>query len=563
MAGMKILSTSSLGFRLGTTLVLALMPLGVLSVVQTQVTRAQYLQSTLEGIGGASLAAVQPQIDLIRASQTTAKVLAEGLMPGIPDDADCIARMRAVAAGIPEASLVAYIPRSGRMTCASTAEPFDFSGNAAFAGLMEEAEPRLVFNPRGPVSGGAVIAAVHPVLDPAGRQAGVVSVSIPNQAVKPGPYTADYVEWEPGVILAFTRDGVELARSGAPRDLKAMLPPGLGLDGAASLAGRPAFVEGADGSERILSVVNVAEDLFLLALWERGDAGAWAASALAPYLLPALTWAAALIAAAFASGRLVVRHVRALSRAMMAYSEARRRVAIPDIADAPTEIQKLHAVYEKLIRDLEQDEAELQNLLVDRERLLHEVHHRSGNSLQIIASIMRMYRREASDPGLRGVLDGLIYRVMALSSTHTSLYGLDGRRDVPMDEVLGAVVRRLKEIHGIAPGSARYRLEQVRLPPEAAVPLALAVAETVGCHFTARVAAEQGITVALAEQGQDIRLMIEGPAVPEFLPETTAGMAALPKRMLRHFAGQLRGRVTTRIEGDRSIVDLVFPRGHG
>ncbi|MEZ5756322.1 MAG: histidine kinase dimerization/phosphoacceptor domain -containing protein [Paracoccaceae bacterium] len=557
---MKLPSTSSLGFRLGSTLVLALLPLGVLSVVQTQVTRAQFHQSTLEGIGGASLAAAQPQIDLIRASQTTAKVLAQGLSIGIPEDAECIARMQAVAAAMPEASLIAYIPMSGRMTCASTGEPYDFSGNAAFEAMLARPDPHLVFNPRGPVSGGAVIGAMHPVLDPAGRQVGVVSVSIPNRAVAPGPYGDDYVQWAPRAIVALAGDGTELARSDDAVDPAALLPPGMGLAGAARLAGRPTFARGADGVERIVSVVRVAEDLFLLAIWEQGEGGSWAASALAPYLLPALTWAAALIAAALASGRLVVRHVRALSRAMMAYSEGRQRVTIPDIAEAPTEIQKLHAVYEKLIRDLEQDEAELQNLLVDRERLLREVHHRSGNSLQIIASVMRMYRREASDPALRAVLDGLIYRVIALSSTHTSLYGLDSRRDVAMDAVLGGVVRRLKEIHGIAVGTARYRLDPVRLPPETAVPLALAVAETVGCHFAAQSGMDRGIEVSLSEEGQEIRLSIEGPAVPEFLAETTRGMAALPKRMLMHFAGQLRGRVTTRTEGDRSIVDLVFPR---
>ena len=53
---------------------------------------------------------------------------------------------------------------------------------------------------------------------------------------------------------------------------------------------------------------------------------------------------------------------------------------------------------------------------------------------------------------------------------------------------------------------------------------------------------------------------VEGPVVPEFLPETTTGLAALPRRMLTQFAGQLRGRVTVRIDGDRSHVDLLFPR---
>jgi two-component sensor histidine kinase len=542
------------------TLVLALLPLGVLSVVQTQVSREQLFNSTIDGIEGASLEAVQPQIDLIRKGQTTVQVLARNLSLGLPDNAACTAQMQAVAADIPQASFLAYIPASGLMTCSSTGEPFDFSGNEIFARMITQSKPTLVYNPRGPVSGVAVIGISHPVVDAAGTQIGVVAVSIPNQAVKPEVYSDDYTIWQPSRMVAFTEDGVQLAESDGGESLASLLPAGMTLDIAARLSGRPVFVTSSDGQERVVSVTNVADDLYLMAIWQRDNDASWAASALAPYLLPALTWAAALIAAALASGRLVVRHVRSLSRAMMAYSEARARVPVPDITEAPTEIQKLHSVYDKLIRALEHDEAELQNLLVDKEKLLREVHHRSGNSLQIIASVMRMYRREARDPALRSVLDGLINRVIALSSTHTSLYGLDGRRDVPMDEVLSGVIRRLKEIHGIALGSARKEFAPIRLPVETAVPLALALAETVGCHFSARTGMEKGIKVTLSEEGDDISLLVEGPVVPELMPETTTGMAALPRRMLMQFAGQLRGRVTTRIDGGRSFVELVFPR---
>jgi len=556
----KLFSTSSLGFRLGSTLVMALLPLGILSVVQTQASRQQVNAATLDGIGGASLAAAQSQTDLIRKAQTTAAVLARDLSGGLPADDDCVALMQRVQQGLPEATVMAYIPMSGRMSCASTGQTFDFGDNPLFARMISKPEPVLVYNPHGPVSGVAVIGAAHPVFDAGGQQQGVVSVSIPNRAVTPDEYSDDYAQWRPQIIVAFSGDGTQLVTSDDGREVQSLLPLGMTLDIAARLAGEPFFVETDDGPQRIVSVVGVAQDLFVLAVWQRTDGGFWASSPLAPYLLPALTWAAALIAAALASGRLVVRHVRGLSRSMMAYSLTRSRVAVPDIAEAPTEIQKLHAVYDELIRALEHDEAELENLLVDKEKLLREVHHRSGNSLQIIASVMRMYRRETRDPDLRGVLDGLINRVIALSSTHTSLYGLDGRRDVPMDEVLGGVVRRLKEIHGIALGTARKEFAPIRLPVETAVPLALALAETVGCHFGAGSGLDRRIAVSLSEAGDDIRLAVEGPVVPEFLPETTTGLAALPRRMLTQFAGQLRGRVTVRIDGDRSHVDLLFPR---
>jgi two-component system, sensor histidine kinase PdtaS len=233
---------------------------------------------------------------------------------------------------------------------------------------------------------------------------------------------------------------------------------------------------------------------------------------------------------------------------------------IPDISGAPAEIQRLHAAYEGMIRTIEQEEAELQNLVVDKDLLLREVTHRSGNSLQIIASIMRMYRREAADQRLRLVLDGLINRVIALSSTHTSLYALSGQRDVAVDVVLSNVIKRLKEIHGVALGVASKQLQPVRMEAEAAVPLALALAEAVGCYFSRGGLGKDEVAVSLTEDEGTIHLSVKGPDVPELGPQTVDGLVSLPQRMLRQFAAQLSGTVNIRLEGGRATVDLVFPR---
>ena len=107
MARKGNLSTSTLGFRLGGTLVLALMPLGILSVVQTQMAQDEVLASTLEGVAGASLQAVQGQIDLITDAQISARVLAGALSFALREGAECSSRVKAVAQGIPSATLVA------------------------------------------------------------------------------------------------------------------------------------------------------------------------------------------------------------------------------------------------------------------------------------------------------------------------------------------------------------------------------------------------------------------------------------------------------------------------
>lgn len=536
------------------------MPLGALSIIQTQAAQNEVVASTLEGVAGASLKAVQEQIDLISDARISARVMAGALSIAWREGATCSERAKAVAAGIPSAALVAYVPLSGLMTCSSTDKVYDFSGDPHFQRMISRPEPMVVYNPYGPIAKTAVVGVSHPVFDQSGAQAGVVVISLPYMSVAPQDYADPVALWRPSYLATIQGDGALLIASDPQRDLQSALPEGISVDALAERAGKPVLLTEKDAT-RILSVTPVAKDLFLLSIWQRDSTGVFSpASALAPYLLPVLTWIAALVAASFASSRLVVRHVRALSRSMSDYVANRTRIMVPDITDAPTEIQKLHAVYEQLIRTIEQEEAELQNLIVDKDVLLREVNHRNGNSLQIIASVMRMYRRETRDDEVRLILDGLINRVIALSSTHTSLYSMTGRRDVPMDEILTGVVRRLKEIHGVALGVARKRFDPLRMPVEAAVPLAMALAEIIGCHFNARTVASEGVDISLIESGDEICLKAVGPVVPEFLPETVTGLAALPRRMLLQFAAQLRGQVAIRIEGGRSVVEMTFPR---
>lgn len=539
---------------------LALMPLGVLSVVQTRAALEQVDSTTLAGVGGAALQAVRSQIDEINEAQVSARVLASVLSPSTNPGASCMDRVASLARQIPQATLVAFIPMSGLMTCSSTGTVYDFKDDPLFQGLIAKPLPKVVYNPRAPVSGTAVVGVSHPVFDPAGKQVGIVAISLAYTSVAPDDYTDSLALWRPSYLATFLSDGTVLLSSDPDRPPAEVVPAAVDLSQLTRLADRPAYVEDAQG-RHILSVVTVTKDLYLLSIWQR-EAGTFLqrASAFTPYLLPVLTWIAALVAAGFASSRLVVRHVRALSRSMTNYVSTKQRLMIPDLEGAPDEIQRLHAAYEGLIRTIEQEEAELQNLLVDKDVLIREVNHRSGNSLQIIASIMRMYRRETSDLKLRAVLDGLINRVIALSSTHTSLYALSGQRDVAMDVVLANVVKRLKEIHGVALGVASKRLQPIRMEAQAAVPLALALAEAVGCYFSKPDLGRDAVVVDLSETDGTIRLRIEGPAVPQLRPETTDGLLALPQRMLRQFAAQLFGTVSIHIDGDQAAVDLVFPR---
>ncbi|MBS3980740.1 MAG: sensor histidine kinase [Rhodobacteraceae bacterium] len=553
-----LLSFSSLGVRLGSTIILALMPLGVLSVVQTRDALHQVDASTLKGVGGATLQAMREQIEVIKEAQVSARVLASLVARPTVGEPSCVQQVTSVKREIAQATVVAYVPKSGLVTCSSTGKVHDLSDNAEFRKMLELPQPSLIYDAHGQLSQQAVIGVRHPVLAADGTFIGFVVISLAYNALSAGAYGDSVAMWNPVYFASFTGDGRILVSS------EPDLPPDTAIPGnhtfaeLAGLSDTSFFVE--EGTSRqILSVVTVAPNLFLVSVW-RPDSASFLTNVAGPYLMPALTWIAALVAAAFASNRLVVRHVRALARSMTDYVSSRQRLQIPDMDGAPDEIQRLHAAYELMIRTIEQEEAELQNLVVDKDVLIREVSHRSGNSLQIIASIMRMYRREAADQKLRSVLDGLINRVIALSSTHTSLYTLSGQRDVSVDEILANVIKRLKEIHGVALGVASKRLQPVRIDAEAAVPLALALAEAIGCYFSRGGLGTDEVSVSLTESDGTIRLTVEGPEVAELRPHLTEGLVSLPQRMLKQFAAQLSGTVSIRLEDGRATVDLVFPR---
>ncbi len=553
-----LLSFSGLGVRLGSTIILALMPLGVLSVVQTRDALQQVDASTLKGVGGAALQSVRSQVELIKEAQVSARILASVLGRPNSGGPSCMEQVAAINRQFPQATMVSYAPKNGLVTCASDGKVYDLSQSPRFQELVGLAVPGLEYDPHGLLSKQPIVGVRHPVFDSAGVSQGYVGISLAYQSVSPSVYDDALSQWKPTYLATVVADGSVLVASDPEIDPEVAIPGPVTLAELARQREMATFVKD-DRGRSILSVVPIAHDLVLVSVWRPLSASFWTNVAV-PYMMPLLTWLAALVAAAFASSRLVVRHVRALSRSMADYVSSRQRMQIPDMAGAPDEIQRLHAAYEEMIRTIEQEEAELQNLVVDKDLLIREVSHRSGNSLQIIASIMRMYRREAEDIKLRAVLDGLINRVIALSSTHTSLYTLSGQRDVSVDVILGNVIKRLKEIHGVALGVASKRLQPVQIDAEAAVPLALALAEAIGCYFSRGGLEKDAVAVALTENEGTIHLLIEGPEVPELRPQVSQGLVSLPQRMLRQFAAQLSGTIRVRLHDGRASVDLVFPR---
>lgn len=555
-----------IGRRLAVMIVLALLPLGLLAMQQTAGIARETARNREIAAMGATVQAAAPQVRLITFAQATAASLAATIGPVLDDTAACRRMADSVMAIEPSLTLVAYLTLSGQMTCASGGYIRDFGGSPIFERVAAMEGPGIVVNPSGPISGTEIIVVSHPVFDAAGARIGFISLSIKRDALSSAEDAAESSLIEmPTALVTFDSGGWLLTSSITPEATALVLPRDHSLDTLAS--DRARVFRGADSTdaERLYAVVQIADNLFLLGIWRSPDTDMVVDPAIAPFLVPALMWVAALAVAVFAAEHLVTRHVRLMSSSMLAFARGDRGRNVLLLRNPPAEIDDLAEAYRTMTATILRDEAELENLLHQKEALLREVHHRTGNSLQMIASIVRMHLREKPDPATRILLEDLHSRVMSLSTVHISLYRMAGSNDVAVHELISDVIDKVGAIHErfAGKGAVRARLSPVVLPTERAVPLALLLAEILSTFPPNAAAAEEVPIEVLLDRSDEThaRLQVSGPdSAREML--TGEGMDApsrIAARLIRAFISQMGGNLEIHQAGKAIVTTVTFP----
>lgn len=553
-----------LGARLAFMVALAMLPLGVLGLVQSQNVARQSDARSEMAVMGETVRAATPEIRMIRTAQAMVATLANTVLPFIEDPEGCIRVMAAVAAQEPSISLAAYVPMSGLMTCASTGKPFDFSNHPIFAEVSRLDHPGLVVNPRGPVSGTSVLVISHPVLDAGGARIGFVSISLPHLALNNAHISEDHLgeTREPVALLTFDSDGKILTSSTSLEDAPLRLPASIPLKALATGEAQTFSGKAVSGNRRVFSVVPIADGLSLLGIWAADDKLTLFGISIGPYLFPLLMWLSAMTVALVATENLVNRHMRRLGAAMKSFSGGARKQIDLDLAGSPVEIRALGQSFEAMTATILREEAQLEDALRQKEHLLREVHHRTGNSLQLIASIMRMHMRQEESETVRPILQGLHDRVMGLATVHMGLYQTSGQKDVQMDELVAGVIRQITALSNQQRHKPliETRLEPLRLIPDQAVPLSLLLAELLtGVSIqTGPGAGPVVVTLIEKEEGQ-AQLRITGAPVAGLQPTSEPTPTVIGTQLVRGFAQQIGGRLHVGSTAGKIDVALEFP----
>ena len=275
-------------------------------------------------------------------------------------------------------------------------------------------------------------------------------------------------------------------------------------------------------------------------------------------LLPVLMWVAAAFITWLLVSRLLIRPLKQLQRAVLRYQPGSGPLDLPRRLGPSTEIQELRDAFGRAFARVDQSEREMTGALEGQRRLVREVHHRVKNNLQVVASLLNIHGRSASNAEARGAYAGISRRVGALSIVHRNHFA-------EMEESRGIAVRPLlaelaAELRAGAPDEARglridLDLETVHTTQDVAVAIAFLVTEIV--EFAMLRCPKDPIDISLRRTSElTARLTLSSPVlVPDQADQPEKVQF---ERIVSGLAKQLRSTLERKL--GRYSVDLpVFP----
>lgn len=549
-----------LDVRLVALLGLALLPIGLIAMVQTYRVINEAERTAEAALTGVTLSAATKERETILRVRGAAQMAAEYAPDIVDEPALCSERMQNFVRSNPNIALSAFISLDGVAVCASDGAGTDVSESVVYRAFLDNPSPQIEAV-IGQISQRSVVVITEPVVvDDA--PIGYIAMSVPQQTLHLP--TEQNGGLDPLFATTFTNTGEILWSDGELDDVELALPADRSLT---ALAGPEAVSFRADsvaGVERFYTVAPLINgEIYALAIWPAGairTAGLTAASAL---LFPLLMWLVSIGVAYFAVHRLVVRHIRYLRLRIRAFTANRRIMAPNYAADTPSDLREVIEAFHQMTERIVRDEADLENNLHEKDVLLKEVHHRVKNNLQLIASMMNMQLRKAQHDETRFILRRLQDRVLGLATIHRNLYQATVLSRVKSSQLIEELVSQsVRNSEATSLGvELDMTVDEVSLYPDQAVPLSLLVTETITNALKYVGRPPEGapwieLTLASLKSGE-VRLRVAN-SLGEPISEESRITTGLGTQLMSAFAMQLDAKSEIGEVDGKFVVDVTF-----
>ena len=529
-----------LDVRLAALLGLALLPIGIIAMVQTYRVIAEADRNAEAALVGATLSAATVERESILRVRGAAQVAAT-ILPELLDDAElCSARSADFVALNPTVTFAGVISHEGIAACGSDGAGTDVSDSEVYKEYLEDPTPSLNAV-TGKISRRSVVVVTEP-FQRDGEPAGYVALSVPQSSLE---LSADDSTLAPLYATSFTPEGEVLWTARDDATLSDELPEAGVLEGVSGAEPISLRAQSRGGDARFYTIAPlVPNEIYALAIWPASavrTAGLTAASAI---LFPLLMWMVSIGVAYFAVHRLVVRHIRYLRLRIRAFTANRRIMAPQYGSDTPSDLREVIEAFHQMTERIVRDEADLENSIHEKDVLLKEVYHRVKNNLQLIASMMNMQLRKAETSETRFILRRLQDRVLGLATIHRNLYQASVLSRVDSARLIRELVdQSVANSNATDQGvSISIGVDDVALYPDQAVPLSLLVTETVSNALKYVGYPKSGlpwIELTLREEDDDMVVLRVSNSIGEYVSEEAPVSTGLGQQLMQAFSMQL------------------------
>ncbi|MGD9544359.1 MAG: sensor histidine kinase [Methylocystis sp.] len=229
--------------------------------------------------------------------------------------------------------------------------------------------------------------------------------------------------------------------------------------------------------------------------------------------------------------------------------------------DAAIAAEQVRQAKERAEAEIRATRDRFEALADERGMLLREVNHRVGNSLQLIAALLRMQAQVSSSDEIKAALATAETRVMAVADVHRRLYASDSVKSINLRDYLNDLVADLQASLRSKASSSDLRLsaEPLLTPPDHAVAVGMIVTELViNAHKHAYSGGDGQIRIEISRKDANSAVLsVEDDGVG-IHAKTTARSTRLGQTLLEAMAQKVSGALTYDARTRGTCAKIVF-----
>jgi PAS domain S-box-containing protein len=198
--------------------------------------------------------------------------------------------------------------------------------------------------------------------------------------------------------------------------------------------------------------------------------------------------------------------------------------------------------------------------LQEKEVLLHEIHHRVKNNLQVVQSLLKMEVRTLPPSEARAAIESMVLRVRSMAMVHERLCQLPGLANLSVAGYLRDIFDGAIASYLVEPGRISIDLdaEDILLNLDRAIPFGLLANELISNSFKHGFPAGRTgkISVSIHRMGGAVRMVIQDNGIGLPMNFDAGSCKSMGLKLLESLAHQLGGALLftskqgCRVEGD-------------